>query len=86
MDPKNLKYQPYWKKWVNQVQNKVKVISKMNLRLLASVVIWKNITRGMFLVGGCVVDLEHLMLSINWMETWKTHLLDFQIIHSQWDR
>ncbi|XP_036352277.2 dynein axonemal heavy chain 10 [Ochotona princeps] len=23
VDPKNLKYQPYWKKWVNQIQNKV---------------------------------------------------------------
>ncbi|XP_019604311.2 dynein axonemal heavy chain 10 [Rhinolophus sinicus] len=22
VDPKNLKYQPYWKKWVNQIQNK----------------------------------------------------------------
>ncbi|XP_042636525.1 dynein axonemal heavy chain 10 [Orycteropus afer afer] len=23
VDPKNLKYEPYWKKWVNQIQNKV---------------------------------------------------------------
>uniref|UniRef100_A0A8C2R8N1 AAA+ ATPase domain-containing protein n=1 Tax=Capra hircus TaxID=9925 RepID=A0A8C2R8N1_CAPHI len=23
VDPKNLKYQPYWKKWVNQIQNKM---------------------------------------------------------------
>ncbi|XP_006149290.1 dynein heavy chain 10, axonemal [Tupaia chinensis] len=23
VDPKNLKYQPYWKKWVNKIQNKV---------------------------------------------------------------
>ncbi|KAF0872101.1 DYH10 protein, partial [Crocuta crocuta] len=23
VDPKNLKYQPYWKRWVNQIQNKV---------------------------------------------------------------
>lgn len=24
VDPKNLKYQPYWKKWVQQIQSKVK--------------------------------------------------------------
>ncbi|XP_004690685.2 PREDICTED: dynein heavy chain 10, axonemal [Condylura cristata] len=25
VDPKNLKYQPYWQKWVNQIQNKAEV-------------------------------------------------------------
>uniref|UniRef100_A0A8C5K168 Dynein, axonemal, heavy chain 10 n=1 Tax=Jaculus jaculus TaxID=51337 RepID=A0A8C5K168_JACJA len=29
VDPKNLKYQPYWKRWVNQIQNKVKIVSKI---------------------------------------------------------
>lgn len=24
VDPKNLKYQPYWKKWAQQIQNKVR--------------------------------------------------------------
>lgn len=28
VDPKNLKYQPYWKKWVQQIPNKVSIVLK----------------------------------------------------------
>uniref|UniRef100_A0A8C0ZLW2 AAA+ ATPase domain-containing protein n=1 Tax=Castor canadensis TaxID=51338 RepID=A0A8C0ZLW2_CASCN len=31
VDPKNLKYQPYWKKWVNQIQNKAEQKDLNNL-------------------------------------------------------
>ncbi|XP_046496348.1 dynein axonemal heavy chain 10 isoform X7 [Equus quagga] len=31
VDPKNLKYQPYWKKWVNQIQNKTEQRDLQNL-------------------------------------------------------
>lgn len=30
-------------------------------------------------------DLEHLKLPINYMKTWKTHFLGFQVIYIQWD-
>uniref|UniRef100_G1NVC6 Dynein axonemal heavy chain 10 n=1 Tax=Myotis lucifugus TaxID=59463 RepID=G1NVC6_MYOLU len=31
VDPKNLKYQPYWKKWLQQIQNKVEQVVLQNL-------------------------------------------------------
>lgn len=37
VDPKNLKYKPYWKKWLQQIQNKVKSLltSASSLALVA---------------------------------------------------